>query len=91
MTPDRPRCRCCKHPLTDELSRLREVGPCCWEGRLSAEERAEIEAGLPSRPARPRRLRIRRAPGVPGHRDDVPEDDQPSLFDPVEPPESGAA
>lgn len=80
----RPRCRCCRKFLTDETSVSRGVGPCCWEGRLSPAERAEIEASLPprpARPARPRRLTVRRAPGIPGRRPHRDEDMQPALFD----------
>lgn len=88
MSADGPRCRCCKHPLTDEISLARQAGPCCWEGRLSPEERAEIETRLPSRAVRPRRLRIRRVPGR--HRDDE-DAQQPTLFDQDQAPGSGAA
>lgn len=81
MTPAAGRlcCRRCDRPLKDELSIARKTGPCCWES-LSPAERAGIEAGLS---VRPRRLRIRRVPRVPGPREPL-EDEQPTLFDVTE-------
>lgn len=74
----RPRCRKCRRPLRDELSRARECGPCCWLERLTDAEREEITAALP-REFQPQRLSLPRIP-FPRRRKPDPEI-QPALFD----------